>query len=93
MEKVSAQKMLYMFADYKDWLVCPFFMLALYRICGNGQGYITNPVECVVGMTQKISALYLNTPMPFLIWCPQLAGHYRIIHAPRTNASNQDLCF
>lgn len=45
MEKVSAQKLLYMFADYEDWSVCPFFMLALYRISGNGNRHITNPLQ------------------------------------------------
>ena len=35
MEKVASQKLLYMFADFEDWTACPFFMLALYRICGN----------------------------------------------------------
>jgi hypothetical protein len=45
MEKVSAQKLLYMFADYKDWSVCPFFMLALYRISGNGKRHFTSGAE------------------------------------------------
>jgi hypothetical protein len=45
MEKVSSQKLIYMFADYEDWRVCPMFMLALYRISGNGRRHITSSIE------------------------------------------------
>ena len=45
MEKVSAQKLLYMFADFSDWSVCPFFMMALYRISDNCRRIINSVTD------------------------------------------------
>lgn len=44
MEKVSNQKLLYMFADYNEWTACTFFMLALYRISGNCERFTRSSI-------------------------------------------------
>ncbi len=42
MEKVSNQKLLYMFPNYSSYLPCVFHGIACLMVCGNGRQYYSD---------------------------------------------------
>ena len=45
MEKVSEQKLLYLYPDYSSYLPCVFHSIACFMICGNGRAHYKNIPE------------------------------------------------